>query len=150
MAVDRLAADRPATRLPARDDVVERLDAQVRERVRREGVDPQREADVVRRIAERRRHHQECRHGPPRPADLDRHPERGAGLREHPAVGPPEHDGIPVARRQPRIRENLLAKARVQGREADGAAPVAPRDLPDPPGAGGAPAVVEEKGPGRH
>ena len=52
MAVDRLAADRPATRLPARDDVVERLDAQVRERVRREGVDPQREADVVRRIAE--------------------------------------------------------------------------------------------------
>ena len=36
----------------AHDDLVERLDAQVRERVRREGVDPQREALVVRRIAE--------------------------------------------------------------------------------------------------
>ncbi|WP_207208676.1 hypothetical protein [Nocardioides oleivorans] len=33
-------------------DLVQRLDAQVRERVRREGVDPQREVVVVRRIAE--------------------------------------------------------------------------------------------------
>src|SRR6476660_6754601 len=52
MAVDRLAIDRPASTARAHDDVVERLDGQVRERVRREGVDPQREALVVRRIAE--------------------------------------------------------------------------------------------------
>ncbi|QSR32339.1 hypothetical protein CFI00_17975 [Nocardioides sp. S5] len=52
MAVDRLAVDRPHERTPVRDDLVERLDASVRERVRREGVDPQREALVVRRIAE--------------------------------------------------------------------------------------------------
>jgi pilus assembly protein CpaF len=45
MAVDRVAR-------PHADDLVERLDLQVRERVRREGVDPQREALVVRRIAE--------------------------------------------------------------------------------------------------
>lgn len=43
MTAERLAVDRP---------LVERLDEQVRERVRREGVDPQREALVVRRIAE--------------------------------------------------------------------------------------------------
>jgi pilus assembly protein CpaF len=36
----------------AHDDLVERLDQQVRELVRREGVDPQREAALVRRIAE--------------------------------------------------------------------------------------------------
>ena len=53
MAVDSLAVDRPRQhRAPVRDDLVERLDASVRERVRREGVDPQREALVVRRIAE--------------------------------------------------------------------------------------------------
>ncbi|GAA1446372.1 hypothetical protein GCM10009641_69790 [Mycobacterium cookii] len=53
MAVDRLAVERPQQeRTPVRDDLVERLDASVRERVRREGVDPQREALVVRRIAE--------------------------------------------------------------------------------------------------
>ena len=52
MAVDRLAMDRPSSTAHAHDDLVERLDAQVRERVRREGVDPQREALVVRRIAE--------------------------------------------------------------------------------------------------
>lgn len=45
MAVDRITR-------PHVDDVVERLDLQVRERVRREGVDPQREATLVRRIAE--------------------------------------------------------------------------------------------------
>ena len=45
MAVDRVTR-------PHVDDLVERLDLQVRERVRREGVDPQREALVVRRIAE--------------------------------------------------------------------------------------------------
>jgi pilus assembly protein CpaF len=46
MAVDRLAADRPvaAARPDAHLDLVQRLDGQVRERVRREGVDPQREA----------------------------------------------------------------------------------------------------------
>ncbi|MCW2738888.1 hypothetical protein [Nocardioides sp.] len=49
MSVDRLAADRASA---AHDELVERLDADVRERVRREGVDPQREAPVVRRIAE--------------------------------------------------------------------------------------------------
>jgi pilus assembly protein CpaF len=43
MTAERLAVDRP---------LVERLDELVRERVRREGVDPQREALVVRRIAE--------------------------------------------------------------------------------------------------
>ena len=52
MALDRLAIDRPASTARAHDDLVERLDGQVRERVRREGVDPQREALVVRRIAE--------------------------------------------------------------------------------------------------
>ena len=63
MAVDRLAVDRLArtaaphhaphpARADAHDDLVERLDGQVRERVRREGVDPQREALLVRRIAE--------------------------------------------------------------------------------------------------
>ena len=52
MAVDRLAIDRPARPAHAHDDLVQRLDGQVRERVRREGVDPQREALVVRRIAE--------------------------------------------------------------------------------------------------
>src|SRR6478609_8174777 len=36
----------------AHDELVERLDQQVRELVRREGVDPQREAALVRRIAE--------------------------------------------------------------------------------------------------
>ena len=36
----------------AHDELVERLDAHVREVVRREGVDPQRDAGVVRRIAE--------------------------------------------------------------------------------------------------
>ncbi len=57
--VDRLAVDRPAegrasaaVRADAHLDLVQRLDSQVRERVRREGVDPQREAVVVRRIAE--------------------------------------------------------------------------------------------------
>ena len=49
MAVDRLQT---LARGDAHDDLVHRLDAQVRELVRREGVDPQREADVVRRIAE--------------------------------------------------------------------------------------------------
>ncbi len=52
MALDRLATDRPASTAHAHDDLVERLDGLVRERVRREGVDPQREALVVRRIAE--------------------------------------------------------------------------------------------------
>jgi len=51
MAVDRLAKDRPSP-MHAHDDLVLRLDGQVRERVRREGVDPQRESLVVRRIAE--------------------------------------------------------------------------------------------------
>jgi pilus assembly protein CpaF len=50
MAVDRV--ERPSVPDAAHDDLVERLDAQLRERVRREGVDPQREAVVVRRIAE--------------------------------------------------------------------------------------------------
>lgn len=58
MSVDR--ADRPSvdqrafTLAPSAGHVelVERLDAQVRERVRREGVDPQRESSLVRRIAE--------------------------------------------------------------------------------------------------
>ena len=52
--MDRLAPDRPATasRPDSHLDLVQRLDGQVRERVRREGVDPQREALVVRRIAE--------------------------------------------------------------------------------------------------
>lgn len=36
----------------AHETLVEQLDALVRERVRREGVDPQRDAQVVRRIAE--------------------------------------------------------------------------------------------------
>ncbi len=55
---EQLAADRPdvARAAPARPDahldMVQRLDSQVRDRVRREGVDPQREALVVRRIAE--------------------------------------------------------------------------------------------------
>ena len=49
--IDQVAADRPA-RPDAHLDLVQRLDGQVRERVRREGVDPQREAPVVRRIAE--------------------------------------------------------------------------------------------------
>ncbi|HSU03390.1 MAG TPA: ATPase, T2SS/T4P/T4SS family [Nocardioides sp.] len=54
MAVDRLAVDRPVAGLrpDAHLDLVQQLDGQVRERVRREGVDPQREAVVVRRIAE--------------------------------------------------------------------------------------------------
>ena len=59
MAADRLAADghtfdRTHTRArpDAHVDLVHQLDGQVRERVRREGVDPQREAVVVRRIAE--------------------------------------------------------------------------------------------------
>src|SRR5918993_2610603 len=59
MAADRLAADghtfdRTYTRArpDAHVDLVHQLDGQVRERVRREGVDPQREAVVVRRIAE--------------------------------------------------------------------------------------------------
>ena len=51
MAVDRLAKDRSSP-MHAHEDLVLRLDGQVRERVRREGVDPQREALVVRRIAE--------------------------------------------------------------------------------------------------
>jgi pilus assembly protein CpaF len=37
---------------PAHEELVEQLDAHVREAVRREGVDPQRDAGVVRRIAE--------------------------------------------------------------------------------------------------
>ncbi len=56
---DHLAVDRPAgarsptaARPDAHLDLVHRLDGQVRERVRREGVDPQREALLVRRIAE--------------------------------------------------------------------------------------------------
>ena len=54
MAADRLAVDRiaAAMRPDAHLDLVQQLDGQVRERVRREGVDPQREAVVVRRIAE--------------------------------------------------------------------------------------------------
>jgi pilus assembly protein CpaF len=40
------------TRPQSPDHVVETLDAHVRERVRREGVDPQREPAVVRRISE--------------------------------------------------------------------------------------------------
>lgn len=59
MAAERLAADRHTldrsqvrARPDAHLDLVQRLDGQVRERVRREGVDPQREAVVVRRIAE--------------------------------------------------------------------------------------------------
>jgi len=59
MAADRLAADRrdfdrthARARPDAHVDLVHQLDGQVRERVRREGVDPQREAVVVRRIAE--------------------------------------------------------------------------------------------------
>lgn len=40
------------TRTSAHDDVVETLDQRLRELVRREGVDPQRDAGVVRRIAE--------------------------------------------------------------------------------------------------
>ncbi len=59
MAADRLAADRHTlnrsharARPDAHIDLVHQLDGQVRERVRREGVDPQREAVVVRRIAE--------------------------------------------------------------------------------------------------
>lgn len=40
------------TRPDAADRVVDTLDAQVREQVRREGVDPQREPSVVRRIAD--------------------------------------------------------------------------------------------------
>jgi pilus assembly protein CpaF len=55
MAVDRI--ERPPTQArvgahDAHDELVRQLDAQVRERVRREGVDPQRESLVVRRIAE--------------------------------------------------------------------------------------------------
>ncbi len=57
--IDHVAVDRPpgdrsvgAARLDAHLDLVQQLDGQVRERVRREGVDPQREALVVRRIAE--------------------------------------------------------------------------------------------------
>ena len=49
MAVERLQT---LARPDAHIDLVLHLDAQVRERVRREGVDPQREAVVVRRIAE--------------------------------------------------------------------------------------------------
>ncbi len=49
MAVDRTQT---LARPDAHDDLVLRLDAQVREQVRREGVDPQREALLVRRIAE--------------------------------------------------------------------------------------------------
>jgi pilus assembly protein CpaF len=59
MAADRLATDRRTfdrtharARPDAHVDLVHQLDGQVRERVRREGVDPQREAVVVRRIAE--------------------------------------------------------------------------------------------------
>ena len=54
LAVDRPAVDRSSVpaRADAHLDLVQRLDAQVRERVRREGVDPQREALTVRRIAE--------------------------------------------------------------------------------------------------
>lgn len=56
MAVDwvertRLSAT-PTGHDPAHALLLERLDAQVRERVRRDGVDPQREAPAVRRIAE--------------------------------------------------------------------------------------------------
>ena len=40
------------TRPPITDRTVETLDADLRERVRREGVDPQREPGVVRRLAE--------------------------------------------------------------------------------------------------
>lgn len=48
------------TRPDTSDHVVERLDAQVRDQVRREGVDPQREPATVRRLAEEAvRHHDE-------------------------------------------------------------------------------------------
>lgn len=52
MAVDRATADRPIADRSSHDALVRRLDDQVRDRVRREGVDPQREAAAVRRIAE--------------------------------------------------------------------------------------------------
>ncbi|MDR7252693.1 pilus assembly protein CpaF [Nocardioides sp. BE266] len=52
MATDRLDRATALARPDAHDDLVRQLDGQLRERVRREGVDPQREAVVVRRIAE--------------------------------------------------------------------------------------------------
>jgi pilus assembly protein CpaF len=52
MATDRLDRATTLARPDAHDDLVRQLDGQVRERVRREGVDPQRESVVVRRIAE--------------------------------------------------------------------------------------------------
>ncbi|CUR56660.1 Type II secretion system protein E [metagenome] len=52
MATDRLDRATALARPDAHDDLVRQLDGQVRERVRREGVDPQRESVVVRRIAE--------------------------------------------------------------------------------------------------
>lgn len=52
MATDRLDRATALARPDAHDDLVRQLDGQVRERVRREGVDPQRESLVVRRIAE--------------------------------------------------------------------------------------------------
>jgi pilus assembly protein CpaF len=52
MATDRLDRATTLARPDAHDDLVRQLDGQVRERVRREGVDPQRDAGLVRRIAE--------------------------------------------------------------------------------------------------
>lgn len=52
MATDRLDRATALARPDAHDELVRQLDGQLRERVRREGVDPQREAVVVRRIAE--------------------------------------------------------------------------------------------------
>jgi pilus assembly protein CpaF len=52
MSVTHPAVRRTHDGAGAHDELVERLDQQVRELVRREGVDPQREAALVRRIAE--------------------------------------------------------------------------------------------------
>ncbi|GAA1944099.1 CpaF family protein [Nocardioides hwasunensis] len=52
MAVDRIERGSVRSRPDGDADLVERLDGRVREQVRREGVDPQREALLVRRIAE--------------------------------------------------------------------------------------------------
>jgi len=52
MPVTQPAVRRTHDGAGAHDELVERLDQQVRELVRREGVDPQREAALVRRIAE--------------------------------------------------------------------------------------------------
>ncbi|GAA4731054.1 ATPase, T2SS/T4P/T4SS family [Nocardioides endophyticus] len=52
MSVTNSAVRRTHDGAGAHDELVERLDQQVRELVRREGVDPQREAALVRRLAE--------------------------------------------------------------------------------------------------